>query len=184
MKLAENNESLAENKILILYILNKMHRPIPNNVLYNLIITVLDMNYFYYQQFLLDLIESKYVTTFEKDSKKLYEITEKGQETLKLTQDLLPGILKLKFDTTFKDQLKQAKDKESIIAEFTPINENSYIVSCKINENGNNIFEVKVLASSREQAKNIVDNWKNNAESYYPKILDLLLNKGNEKMDE
>ena len=80
LKLAENNESLPENKILILYILNKMHRPIPNNVLYNLIITVLDMNYFYYQQFLLDLIESKYVTSFEKDSNKLYEITEKGHE--------------------------------------------------------------------------------------------------------
>ncbi len=176
MKLAENNEELAENKILILYILNKICKPITNIELYNLIIAVLDMNYFYYQQFLLDLIEIKYVTTFEKDSKKLYEITEKGQETLKLTQDMLPGILKLKFDTTFKEQLKQSKDKESIIAEFIPINENSYIVSCKINENGNSIFEVKILASSREQAKSIVENWENNAENYYPKILSLLLN--------
>ena len=74
------------------------------------------------------------------------------------------------------------------LAHFYFINQTSMYKStpssCKINENGNNIFEVKVLASSREQAKNIVDNWKNNAESYYPKILDLLLNKGNEKMDE
>ena len=71
MKLAENNESLAENKILILYILNKMHRPIPNNVLYNLIITVLDMNYFYFQQFLLDLVKSDFILTYEKEEQHL-----------------------------------------------------------------------------------------------------------------
>ena len=37
------------------------------------------------------------------------------------------------------------------------------------------IFEVKTFAGSRERAKRIVDNWKQNASEIYPKILNLLL---------
>ena len=35
---------------------------------------------------------------------------------------------------------------------------------------------LKTFAYSREQAKDIVDNWKNNAQQIYPKVLELLHN--------
>ena len=61
VKLSSDNETLAENKILILYILDKLYAPIDNSNLYRIILSTQDMNYFYFQQFLLDLIEVKYV---------------------------------------------------------------------------------------------------------------------------
>ena len=45
---------------------------------------------------------------------------------------------------------------------------------CKIVENNNIVFEILTLAGSKEQAKAIVDNWNNKAETIYPKILGLL----------
>ena len=39
---------LAENKVLILYILNQVHKPITNDNLYKLVLTAIDMNYFYF----------------------------------------------------------------------------------------------------------------------------------------
>lgn len=174
MKLTQDGEVLAENKVLILYILNKLNEPITNDNLLKLVLSVMDMNYFYFQQFLLDLTQKKYISSFVQENKTVYEITELGRETLKLTDDMLPGIMKLKVDTSFKQELNVSKEQDSIAAEFIAKGEKDYTVTCKINENNMTIFEVKVFAGSREEAKKIVENWKQNAYHIYPEILNLL----------
>ena len=114
MKLTQDGEVLAENKVLILYILNKMENPITNDGLLRLVLAVMDMNYFYFQQFLLDLIERNYIVCFNKDGKNVYQITDLGKATLDLTNDMIPGIIKLKVDTskfTDKDSTKQIREE-------------------------------------------------------------------------
>lgn len=61
VKLTSDNETLAEGKVIILYILNKLPNPVSNESLYKLVLSINDMNYFYFQQFLLDLINNKYI---------------------------------------------------------------------------------------------------------------------------
>ena len=175
--IATDSEALAENKVLILYILNKVNKPINNDSLYKLVLSALDINYFYFQQFLLDLIQNKYIVNFHKETRSVYEITESGKNTLALTMDLLPGIIKLKADMNLKKELESTEEEYSVVAEYTPRSENNYIVFCKIIENSETIFEVKTFAGSRENAKEIVQNWKNNAESIYPEILRILTTK-------
>lgn len=174
MKLSQDGEILAENKVLILYILNKLKNPITNDGLLRLVLSIMDMNYFYFQQFLLDLLENEYISCFEQEGKNVYLITEKGKETLELTNDILPGIIKLKVDNNLQSELASTEEEESITAEFTPRSENDYTVTCKINEKNSCIFEVSVFAGSREEAKRIVDNWKENAYRIYPEILNSL----------
>ncbi len=176
MKLNTDSETLAENKVLILYILDQTNKPITNDNLYKLVLTAIDMNYFYFQQFLLDMINTKFVVSYTKESQEVYELTELGKSTLDLTLDILPGIVKLKVDTNLKSTLEQVEEEHSVVAEYTPKNENNYLINCKIVENNETVFEIKTYAYSREQAKDIVDNWKNNAQEIYPKVLDLLHN--------
>ena len=174
MKLTSNGDTLAESKVLILYILNSVKKAITNNALYKIVLSVLDMNYFYFQQFLLDLVNSDFVLTFEKESQHMYLITDKGIRTLELTEDILPGILKLQVDTNLKYTLENVNEENSIVAEYTPINENYYNVTCRIMENNECLFEVKTFAGSREQAKQIVENWKKHAGTMYPNLLEIL----------
>lgn len=174
MKINTDSETLAENKVLILYILNQTNKPITNDNLYKLVLTGVDMNYFYFQQFLLDLIATKFIVSYTKETQVVYELTEHGKKTLDLTLDILPGIVKLKVDTNLKNTLESVEEEHSIIAEYTPKNENNYMINCKIVENNETVFEIKTFAYSREQAKDIVDNWKNNADKIFPKVLDLL----------
>ncbi len=181
MKLSSDSETLAENKILILYILNKVGKSISNDSLLNLVLSVTDMNYFYFQQFLLDLLENKYIISYNNENVTLYEITDFGKETLLLTQDIIPGIIKLRIDSNFKNELNSFEDKHSVIAEYTPKSENNYTVTCKIIDNNDTIFEVKTFAGSREKAKQIVDNWNKDAEKMYPTILDILTKKNKNK---
>jgi len=174
MKLTSDDETLAENKVLLLYILNKIGKPISNDSLLNLVLAVTDMNYFYFQQFLLDLLENGYIMKFAKEDCSFYEITAFGKETLDLTQDILPGIIKLRVDSNFKTEMETFENEHSVIAEYTPRKENYFDISCKIVERNETIFEVKTFAGSPKQAKDIVDNWKHHADEMYPAILQIL----------
>ncbi len=179
MSQSDNTTALAENKVLILYILNQIEDGIIQDGLFKIITSINDVNYFYFKQVLTDLIETKLVGIFTKDEENdddVIKITTEGKTALTLTQDVLPGILKLKADNVFKKEFSSVNEETSVIAEFIPKNENDYTIKCKIVENNESIFEVRTFAGSRERAQRIVDNWNNNASTIYPKILNLLLN--------
>ena len=176
MKQNSDNTALAENKVLILYILEKINGEIIEDGLFKIISSINNVNYFYFKQVLTDLIDSKLVGTYTKDEEPLIKITSEGKNALSLTKEVLPGILKLKADNLFKKELLSVEEESSIIAEYTPKSENDYTIKCKIVENNETIFEVKTYAGSRERAKRIVDNWNKNAQEIYPKMLNLLLN--------
>lgn len=175
MKLNSDEQTLAENKILLLYILSKVGKSISHNELLELVTSISDMNYFYFQQFLLDLLEDKYITKYEKEETPLYDLTTEGKTALDLTIGIIPGILKLKVDSQFKENLDYIKDKFSISAEYSPISEKEFTVRCKIIENNNTVFDLQAHAGSREQAKRIVENWNTKSTEIYPQILELLV---------
>lgn len=177
MKLTSNEETLAENKVLILYILNKLNKPINNDNLLRLVLAVQDMNYFYFQQFLLDLLENKYIIGYTKEDTTMYKITEEGKVTLSLTEDLLPGIFKLKVDTVLKDEVEEVQNQSHAVSEFIPRSEDDFIVRCKLIKNNLTIFEIKLPADSREQAKLMAENWEKNYTEVYPIIMELLTQK-------
>ena len=117
MKLASDKDTMAELKALILYILYKIDRPITNDEFLKLVLTITDINYFYFQQFLLDLISAEYITSIKLEENTLYKITAKGIEALKLTGDMIPGILKLKVDKNFKNELNIIENEVAVTAE-------------------------------------------------------------------
>lgn len=172
----QSDEELAENKVLILYILNKISDGIKSDNLYKIVSSANGINYFYFQELLTDLIDTNLVGSFTKEEDIFIKITSEGQNALSLTKSLLPGILKLKADNVFKEEVSIIAEESSIITEYIPKSENDYTVKCKIVEKNETIFEVSTFAGSRERAKQISDNWKNNANKIYPQIIDLLLN--------
>ena len=156
--------------------MNKIDKPVNNDELLQLVLSIEDMNYFYFQQFLLDLLENKYIETYKENnfSEQIYRLTNAGKEALELTKDLIPGIVKLKIDSTIKGELQDIEEEISIVSEFTPEDYGGFIVTCKIIEYNKTIFEVSTFAASREQAKFISDNWKENAVDIYPSMINLL----------
>ena len=172
---SDNATTLAENKVLILYILNLIDNDIRQDDLFKIITSINNVNYFYFKQFLTDLIDSKLVGIHTKEEEQVIRITSEGKNAYILTKDVLPGIIKLKADNIFEKEFASIEEESSVIAEFIPKNENNYNIKCKIVENNETIFEVKTFAGSRERAKRIVDNWNKNANTIYPEILNLLL---------
>ena len=180
------NKSLAQDKVLILYVLSNVKTDVTESDIFKIISPVNNINYFYFKQILADLVDSKLVQTYTKDEdadekQVLYKLTFDGQNSLNLTIDVLPGLLKLKIDNVLKNELNNIISEDSIVTEYIPENENSYTVKCKIVENNKTIFEVRTIAGSNEHAKFIADNWKENASVIYPKILELITGKVDNK---
>lgn len=172
---SNNTTTLAENKVLILYILDRIGKDIKQDDLFQIITSINEINYFYFKQVLTDLIDSKLVGTYTKEEEQVVRITSDGKNAFILTKDVLPGIMKLKADNIFEKEFHMIEQASSVTAEFIPKNENSYTIKCKVIEDNEAIFEVKTFAGSRERAKRIVDNWNKNANNIYPKILNILL---------
>ncbi len=172
---SDNTTTLAENKVLILYILNLINGEFRQDGLFKIITSINNINYFYFKQVLTDLIDSNLVGTYTKEDEPIVKITSEGKNAYILTKNVLPGIMKLKADNIFAKEFSTIEEESSVIAEFIPKSENEYMIKCKIVENNETIFEVKTFAGSRDRAKRIVDNWKQNATTIYPQILNSLL---------
>ena len=181
MKLSSDKNTLAEGKILILYLLDKAKKPVLADTLFNIVLATNNMNYFYFRQFILDLLETRYIEQITKKKQELYKITSNGKKTLDLTLDILPGIIKLSADENLKPILSKKEEENSIVAEFIPISKNEFNVICKIVENNEVVFEIKTFAGSREKASEIIENWHRNAKEMYPKLLEILTNTSKDK---
>ena len=87
-------EKLAENKLIILYLLNNANCTLTNLQILRLLYDFEGFNYYYFQHLLSDLVEKKYIFNYKQGEEWLYEITPEGREVLELTGNILPGIVK------------------------------------------------------------------------------------------
>ena len=175
----KNKEMLAENKLMILYLLEKANCILTNLQIQRLLYDVQGFNYYYFQHIIAELINQKYVANYKQDDEWLYEITTQGREVLALTSDVLPGIVKLELDNIISSQLSSVKNEVSVTAEYIPENDNEYITKCKITEAHKALFELNIYCASSAQAKTISENWKSHANEFYPKIIEMLTKENN-----
>ena len=170
----KNKEKLAENKLIVLYLLNKAECPLTNIQMQKLLYDIEDFNYFNFQHVTSELVTQNYVSNYKQGEEWLYELTPQGKEVLKLTSEILPGIIKHKLNTIIEENLSRVKNDVSITSEYIPINDDEYITSLKINESHRVLFELNIHCSSADEAKQIADNWKKNASTLYPEIIKLV----------
>jgi len=168
---------LAENKLMLLYIINKLDMPVSNLQLTKLIMENNLMNYFFSQQFLNELCDDKLLSSQVIDNKTFYSITDAGKKTLDYLSDLILPVDKEKIDSVLNSSKKKIRNETRITADFIPESENKYIVKCCVHEDNFTLIELTLAVGSRNDAKIICDNWKTHAQNIYPEIIKSLISK-------
>ncbi|MCX8129353.1 MAG: DUF4364 family protein [Clostridia bacterium] len=176
MSLGSNRE-LAENKLILLYILEKINMPVSNLQITKLILENKFMNYFLLQQFLNELSENGFLSTELVEDKTFYAITSSGRQTLEYFTSLIPFGIKGRIDDTITSIRKNIKNETLITADFTPESEKEFVVSCKVNEDNFSLIDLKITVGTRNDARTICDNWKKNSQAIYAEIIDSLIKK-------
>ena len=90
----ENSTELAENKLLVLYVIKSLKRPITNTQLTEIILENNFINYFTLQQYISELISSDFLKYVLVNDKNLINITEKGDNVLSFFIDRISPIKK------------------------------------------------------------------------------------------
>ena len=81
--LFENKEKLAENKLIILYIMKNVNCPLLNSQILKLLDDFEGFNYYYFQHILSDLVEQNYIMYYKQEEEWLYQITRERNKRLR-----------------------------------------------------------------------------------------------------
>lgn len=171
------NKELAENKLILLYIIDKINLAITNSQITKVVLGNKFMNYFTLQQILNELCESNFLNTVNSDGKEAFIITENGKQTLSFFQNLIPTGIKGRIDSTIQDIRKNIKTELLITADFVSESENKYFVNLKMNEELFNLIELKLTVGTKNDARLICNNWKDYSQEIYSDIINILLKK-------
>lgn len=174
-----SSEELASNKLLILYVLNKINMDLTNSQITQVVLETEIMNYFSLQQFLSQLMESKFLTTYKESDREYYSITQKGLEILEYFLSRIPDNITTKIDDYITFNKENLLSDTQVKSSFVKQSDREFIVNLKVIENQSNLIDLNLNVSSEKQAKLICNNWKKNASYMYAEIIDLLIRDNN-----
>ena len=171
----DNPEELAQYKLLILYILDRVDIPMTNSEITQFVLENNYMNYFMVQQFLSELVTSKFIEFSTKDGNEYYHLSNAGKDTLNFFINRIPKKLMSKVDKMYENKKEEMIKETQIVSNYYKKNDTEYIVNLKVIEKEITLFNFSLNVVSNKQAKLICNNWKKNPQIIYKKILDLLI---------
>lgn len=170
----ENTEELAQNKLLLLYVIKISKTPFDNNRITEFMLEKNYMNYFLVQQYLSELISSNFIEVISQNSEEIYSIVEKGEVALSYFEERIPDKVKTELNNQFIKVEKEEKIETEIITEYYEKENNQFVVNLKLVENEETLFSVYLDVATKKQADLICARWKENTEYIYQNIVNLL----------
>lgn len=169
-----SNKEVVENKLILLYFIDKINVPVSNLQITKLVQENKFMNYFLQQQYLNELLEGNFLETESSGQKTLYKITQTGKQSLSFFPGLIPHGIKGRIDNTVLTIRKKIRNETLITADFIPESENEFVVGCKVGEDKFTLMEINVSVGTRNDARIICNNWKKHTQDIYAEIINIL----------
>lgn len=167
-------------KFLILYVLDHCKDPISPFMLGDIMLNDELVDFFDFSTSLQELTETGHVVKTFYHEQEYYTITPLGMETISLFSNRLKYHVRKASMEAAQSALKKMRRGERIWAQWFPLKNGTYMVALSFFESGEELLSLKLQASSKEQAKQICDNFYQNAESIVPGITGLLFEKKEE----
>jgi len=171
----EDSLELAEFKLIVLYIINKVNMPISKTKITEIVLENNFINYFTLQQYIEELLSSSLLKYKEEDDKSRLYITDRGKKVLSFFQNRINPEKILQVNNYLNGKLNKIKEEILINGDYTIEGEN-YLVDLKAKENDSLLMELKLSVVSKKQALDLIKLWKENSSDIYNKIIQILIN--------
>ena len=166
---------LFDNKIIILYILEKNSKALSIEQIAKFCEDFDDITYFDICSYIQELKSNNYIEENYTDSNGfLYNITSSGLSTLQELLELIPGVNLHNIKKIINKNMVKIKTDFSIHNIVVPVNDDEFKVTCYIKAGNDELVSITMYAANKDQARNITRNWNNNAETIYEKLLDMM----------
>jgi predicted transcriptional regulator len=168
---------LAENKLLLLYLLYKIDFPLTNAQITQCIMEKNWMNYFDLQQYLSELTQAGLIDYIKNKQKYFYCITDRGRRTLEYFFKRIPASLRESVEQYALDNRSKLRKETQFISSYKKVRDKEYAVNCKVVEGDFILIDLTLNVVSSSQAKQICNNWKNKATEIYKGLMNTLIEK-------
>ncbi|ERI89597.1 hypothetical protein HMPREF1982_04462 [Clostridiales bacterium oral taxon 876 str. F0540] len=170
-----DTSDLAENKLLLLYIFDKLKLPISNIQITQIVLENNFINYFTLHQYISELISSGFLEYTSEETKHRLLISNKGSRVLSMFAERLPKDKIEILDNYLNRHMDKIKKEINITADYTIEKDNNYIVNLKATENNIILIDLKISVPSNKQARDLCSKWKSNSAEIYSSILRTLI---------
>jgi predicted transcriptional regulator len=170
-----DTSELAENKLLLLYIFDKIKLPVSNIQITQIVLENNFINYFTLHQYISELTSSGFLEYTGEKSKHRLVITDRGSKVLDMFRERLPKNRTEATDNYLKRHMEKIKKEITISADYTIEGDNNYIVNLKATENNVILIDLKINVPSNKQARELCSKWKNNSAELYNGIIRQLI---------
>jgi len=169
-----NSSQQAEDKLIILYVLQKIKTALTREQIALIIIENLQIGYFDIQLYIDDLIKDDFLSTLEYDGKSVLSLTPMGKDTLTVFHDKIPTYIAEMIDLFLKENRAKIFKEVKITANYQKLGETDYLVELKLQENNMVLMEIALNAPTLKLALDICNRWKENTQELYASVLNLL----------
>jgi hypothetical protein len=170
-----NIEAIAQNKLLILYLLKSINIPLSELQILRTVTENNWLNYFDLKECMFELIESNLVDQRETPSGTFYSVTELGLSTLFYFEKELLSSQRKAIDKYCSENRDDLRLETELSAEYIKIDEGEYKVMLKVLENNVPIFELNLVTYSQATAEAFIHKWKHAAPKIYKRTYDDLV---------
>ncbi len=166
----------VENKLILLFLLYQMDMSLSIAQIVDFTAECGYMSYFECQQYMAELVSNGFIDDEVNESNTtMYTITPDGEDALRMFSKQIPYSKRTAICEYVSVNKRRIKREFEVVANYFYNSENDYVVKCGVYEDETPLMEVNISVVSKEQAKAIKRNWRNNVTELYGKILSVMI---------
>lgn len=171
----KSNRLVTENRLIILYLMYQMDMPLSWEHLYNFAVNDY-MDYFEFQTYITEMEQNGIIETNKEDTITYYSLTDDGEKTVNTFSKLIPESKRKSIISYVRKNKGVIKKEYAVSANYFMYDEDEYVVKCSFIEDDVTLMELNITVVTKEMAKQVKKNWKQNVSAIYNNVLQSLLN--------
>ena len=160
-----STKKLAEHKLIILHLLQKMGISLSNSEICQFLLEKNYMDYFSVQQYLAELESAGWLEKTREQNNTRYTLTDDGEEVINY-------FIKNEINVYVHENSRRIRAEYAVTANYFPELNGDYLVKCSLcDDNGATLMEISVSVVSKAQAQQVCRNWRKHVNQYYRDFL-------------
>ncbi|NLK38309.1 MAG: DUF4364 family protein [Epulopiscium sp.] len=173
--MSDSISQIAENKLIILYLVEKMGIALSNSEICQFSLEKNYMDYFSVQQYLAELVEAKWLEKNRDNNNTRYILTDEGEEIINYFINHISDSVKNEINIYVQENSKRIRAEYEVTANYFLELNNDYLVKCGLcDSDGTTLMEISVSVANKDHAQRICTNWKKHVSQLYGTVLSAL----------
>ncbi len=183
MTFYKSNRLVTESRLLILYLMYQMDMPLSWEHIFEFAVDDY-MDYMEFQTYISEMERNGIIYSNRENNVNYYSLTDDGEKTINAFLKFIPESKRNSIISYVRKNKGKIKKEYSVSANYFMYGDDEYVVKCSFIEDDITLMEINLTVATKEMAKKVKKNWKQNVSDIYNNTLKALLTEQSSEIDE